>query len=180
MDFRTSAEVAIRRWTGEFHLSQKDLAANVDVSTAAISHIINDPGYVISDDLARRIIATVDREAGTRIPALPMEIVALCHDTSFVPTENFNGALLASIKKGLAVSARRESKTSDIESVLPEHISGALIRIGDPKSPFFLIVVSAKYSDDERRALAHELEHLKQLILKGVNKHRPNPPRSSY
>lgn len=179
MSSRGKAEEAIRRWTSDLHYDQKDLASQVCVSCSAISHIVNDPEYAISENLARRIVAAVDREAGTRIAALPMEILAFCHDPDFVPDEGAKKMIVTQIKSALAANALREVAVGATQLVLPDGVRAVLVRVGGPNSALFLIALNAKNSDDEKRALAHELEHLKEIVLRGVAKYK-STPRSSY
>jgi hypothetical protein len=54
-----------------------------------------------------------------------------------------------------------------------------LIRLGGPQSPFFLIALSTTNNDEERMALAHELDHVRKIILDGISQPQ-RAPRSLF
>jgi len=182
MGKRATAEEEIRRWVSEFHLDQKVLACEVGVSPSAICHILNDPEYAISGELAQRITSVVQREARTRarIDSLEMEVVGLCHDTDFLQDGDTNKTIIAQVKSALVTNAIQRSVGEGAELPLCRGVRAVLIRLGGSGSRIFLIAVNVKNSDEENRAVAHELEHLKATLLRGVAKNATKPPKSSF
>jgi hypothetical protein len=170
---RNNVETAIRRWS-RLGLNQKELARRVGISETALSHTINDPYYTIGEESSRRIIQAVDAEEATRIAKLPMVVVAFCHGPDFVESAEVKGMVLSSIR-----SALEKGTFSNGDCELPEDVGGVLIRLGGSESPFFLITLNTANTDQEKVALAHELDHVRKIILQGVSRpHRA--PRSSF
>ncbi len=181
MGWRTTAEAAIRRWVYEFQLDQKNLAAEVGISCGAICHVLHDPEYAISGETAQRIVAVVGREARirARVDCLAMELVALCHDTDFVLDQDAKNRIVAHVRSALVENAAGVTAYSK-NIPFHDHATAVLIQIGGPDSPYFLIALNTENADDQKRALAHELDHLKAILLKGIRKNRTAPPKSSF
>jgi hypothetical protein len=99
-----------------------------------------------------------------------LTVIAYCHPPDFILSEAADTFTIQSAQRALA--------TGNCNCELPIGCRGALIRVGDSQSRMFLIVLSKATSDDEKRALAHELEHVRDLILQGARK--ISPPRSSF
>ena len=170
---RQDVESAIRRWT-RLGLSQKELAHRAGASETTLSHVINDPGYTIGEGLSRRIIRVVDLEDAKRIAMVPMEIITFCHGPDFVDTEEKRLMILSTVR-----SALENGAFDDGACDLPEHVKGVLIRLGGPRSPFFLIALGTTNSEEERVALAHELDHVRKIILDGIAQPQ-RAPRSLF
>src|SRR5262245_57810811 len=152
MDTRLEAEEAIHRWRREFGLLQKDLAKRAKVLETTISHIVHEPGWTASQAVYQRICDVVEAEAACRIALLPMKVIALCQSDTVV-FQDAGEAVLRDIRKALMQLPTRGALD------LPEGIKGALVQLGHDGSGLMLIAISASNSNEERQALAHELEH---------------------
>jgi hypothetical protein len=60
-------------------------------------------------------------------------------------------------------------------NLVRKRLAWCMIRVS---SNLYLIAIGSLTSDDKKRAVAHELEHLRDLILKDLR--RPPPPSSSF
>jgi transcriptional regulator with XRE-family HTH domain len=167
-DFRRRAIDAITQWH-QMGLSQKPLAIAANVSESYLSHMKNDNDRG-TPEVYHRIIEAVAAERRRRL-AFPMRVIAFCHDQQFDSSSVSDEAIVASVKATL-------SSADAAPCALPEHINGVLLTIGAPSSNLYLIAIGSLTSDDKKRAVAHELEHLRDLILKDLR--RPPPPSSSF
>jgi hypothetical protein len=172
MSWRTLAEDAICRWN-KLGLDQKELAGRARVHPSVIPHVRDYPEYTISDSTAQRIADVVRAEEATRIRSIGMEVIAYCHGQEHIPTAVESSRVIADTKAAL----ERPDQESLVQ--LPEGVNGVLMRVGDHQSRIFLIVLAPTEAADEKRALAHELAHLRSLILKDVEPPSA-PPKSAY
>ena len=190
---REKGKAQIDRWFYKFGLAKKDLARKAKVATSTLTHITNDPGYVISEETAERIDTCVESEARQRVPEIQMEVVAMCHGPAYVDDHEARTKMVAVIKNyfaddrsgKMAKSADRlpfptiVSSKPDGKLPLPVGVSAVLLKVDGPDSPFYLIAINAKDSAEERRALAHELAHLIAIVMAGLNS-PDTPPNSSF
>ncbi len=160
----------IARWR-RLSLSQKDLSLRLHVHEATISHIANDPMRAVSTEVVDHLEAIVESEEATRVDALPLTVEAFCDS---------QGLAADSTMREKTVNAVRAAIKNPGHSIqLPAGVGAALLRVGGPNSQLFLIALKPGESNDERRALAHELQHLHDLVLRSVKPAR-KPPRGSY
>jgi hypothetical protein len=173
---RRQAKDAIEDWC-RMGLDLKELASRAIVKQPTLSHLRNTPEYIVGVGLCQRVVGAVNDEKATRIEAMRMHVVGFCHGGSFAYSARDtarNRRLVEKIKKALA------RRVVDAKDVLPSGDDAALLRIGGDTSPLFLCVLRETNSIEERLALAHELEHLRQLILGRIPPESPQPPRSAF
>jgi uncharacterized protein YerC len=152
---------AIIQW-GQMRLPQKELAYRARVSASYISHLQND-GHAAPRDVTDRIVKVVTEEKRNRIEWLPMEVVAFCHDQPFKSSTVSHEELIRSVKATLAGCDSQPCE-------LAEEVKGVLFQIGDPGSNSYLITLGPLNNEDMRRAVAHELQHLIDIVLQGVRR----------
>jgi hypothetical protein len=111
-------------------------------------------------------------EAGTRWSSVPMAVVSLCHgDTAdFATAEE---SVLKSIRSAMG------QLTKEVPLSLPAGVKGALIQVGHCLSGLMLIAIPTATSNEGKLALAHELEHLRDSILKDIQR-EVTIPRSAF
>ncbi len=172
MATRAQVEEAIRQWRDELGLRQKELARRAEVSETTISHLKNDPGWTRKPAVYQKICDIVSSEVAGRFWSLPMEVISLCHGEG-ITFSKMESLVLQDVRQ--ALRCLRE----DVPLRLPDGVSGALIRLGDETSGLMLIAVPSPSSDEGKVALAHELDHLRNRILKDIT---PNVsrPRSAF
>jgi hypothetical protein len=169
---RVDAERAIGRWRS-LGLRQKDLAARASVKPATLSHIVHEPGWTASAVVYGRICEAVECEVETRINSVPMKVLALCHDHASTLDGPTGAAIIKNVRAALALGHSAGAVA------LPRGVKGALVQLGHRRSGLYLVVVAASGGADERRAVAHELEHLRLELLDGIEE-TFMPPRSSF
>ena len=171
MATRSQAKAAINRWR-ELGLSQKELARRTDLEAYAISKILCEDSWTMKEDKYERICEAVNAEMATRIAAIPMRVLSFCHSDVALGDE-IAEAIIGNVKAAL----RHHCVGTPV--VLPEGIKGSLVELGAEGSGLYLVAVAGNTTNEDKRAFAHELEHLRLELLRSVRQ-EVKPPRSSY
>ena len=137
---------------------------------STVSHMFNEEIRSVSVPLVDRFESLVAAHEATRIDALRLEVWAFCDSHGQIADPKRREETVTAVRGGL--------KNPNSPLLLPEGVAGALLRVGDERSRLFLIALAPSSDENELRALAHELQHLQDMLLSSIKP--PRAPRGCY
>jgi len=169
-----AAAAAVDRWKNQLGSTERSLASLANVSPSTISKIYKrEPGYRLKDKTYNRVADVVAQEEQRRMAYVSIPVVALCHGGAISCDETTKQTVESVVRQQLC-----ELLTGN-RPALPEGITGALIQLGPRAAGMYLVVVSPGANEEERLALAHELDHIKNRLLEDRLIDKASRPRRS-
>ncbi|MGA2147661.1 MAG: toll/interleukin-1 receptor domain-containing protein [Bryobacteraceae bacterium] len=150
----------------------KEVAERVRTRPARISRLLSDLGHPVPDALVRSLRDLLEEVRMKRaIAQFPLTVLEFCHEPGVVVDEYLRSRMRSAINDAL-------SGPHDKPISLPPGVNGVLARLGSPSAGTYLFFITETASDDHRRVLLHELDHLRHRLAHDIRspiRERPEP-----